>query len=107
MRWLQWIFNLAFGCIHRHTTWPHRNRAGLDYVCCLGCGAELPYSLRLMSIVTREEQLAQENALAWKEAVVAQETREAGANVPKSWCSSREMPGAISLHPTLCSNLYG
>lgn len=56
LRWiLQWLYALIFGCIHRHTTWPHHSRLGFDYICCLDCGAEMPYSTREMRIVTREE----------------------------------------------------
>ena len=54
---LQWIYACIFGCFHRHTTWPHRNPAGFDYIRCLDCGAELPYSLRQMRTVTSEELL--------------------------------------------------
>jgi len=57
MRWLKWILACLFDCIHRHTTWPHRDRRGLDYICCLDCGKELPYSMRRMRIVSKEEQL--------------------------------------------------
>jgi hypothetical protein len=83
MRWLEWIRNFFFGCIHRHTTWPHRNQAGFDYVCCLDCGTELPYSLQRMSIVSREEQLDEQNGLAWKEAGDARQTRGAAAQPAK------------------------
>jgi hypothetical protein len=57
MRWLKWILAYLFGCIHCHITWPHRDRSGLEYVCCLDCGKELPYSVRRMRIVSKEEQL--------------------------------------------------
>ena len=57
MRWLKWIWAFVFDCIHPRTTWPRRDRAGFAYVCCVDCGRELPYSLRRMSIVSREEQL--------------------------------------------------
>ena len=40
MRWLKWILAYLFDCLHRHTTWPHRDRRGLDYICCLDCGKE-------------------------------------------------------------------
>ena len=56
MSWIKWILAFLFGCIHRHTTWP-RHRDGFEYVCCLDCGTELPYSTRRMSIVSKEEQL--------------------------------------------------
>jgi hypothetical protein len=46
MNWLKWILAYLFDCVHPHTTWPHRDRVGLAYVCCLGCGRELPYSLQ-------------------------------------------------------------
>jgi hypothetical protein len=56
MYWLKWIFAYLFDCVHPHTTWPHRNRAGLVYVCCVDCGRELPYSLEWMSII-REDRI--------------------------------------------------
>ena len=55
MNWLKWILAYLFDCVHPHTTWPHRDRAGFVYICCLDCGRELPYSLQRMSIVTNEE----------------------------------------------------
>jgi hypothetical protein len=58
MKWIKWIVSYLFDCVHRHTTWPHQDGRGLDYVCCLDCGKELPYSTQRMSIVTKEEQLA-------------------------------------------------
>jgi hypothetical protein len=67
MRWLKWILAYLFDCIHRHTTWPHRDRRGLDYICCLDCGKELPYSIRRMSIVSKEEQLEDQSQRGWKE----------------------------------------
>ncbi len=54
---LKWILAYLFDCVHPHTTWPHRDRAGLAYVCCIDCGRELPYSVQPMKIVTRQEQL--------------------------------------------------
>ena len=57
MKWVEWILAYVFDCVHRHTTWPHCDRRGLAYVCCLDCGRELPYSTRRMSIVTKEQQL--------------------------------------------------
>jgi hypothetical protein len=57
MKWIKWILACVFDCVHRHTTLPHRDRCGLDYVCCLDCARKLPYSTRRMSIVTIEEQL--------------------------------------------------
>jgi hypothetical protein len=57
MNWLRWIVAYLFDCVHRHTTWPHRDRVGLAYVCCIDCGRELPYSVRQMKIVTRQEQV--------------------------------------------------
>src|SRR3981081_4478940 len=58
MYWLKWILAYLFDCVHPHTTWPHRDRAGFAYICCLDCGRELPYSLERMRIVTRGELLA-------------------------------------------------
>src|ERR1700722_5748248 len=57
MSWLKWILAYLFDCVHPHTTWPHQDRAGLAYVCCVDCGRELPYSVQQMKIVTRQEQL--------------------------------------------------
>jgi hypothetical protein len=57
MSWLKWILAYLFDCVHPHTCWPRRNRAGCAYVACLDCGKELPYSLERMRIVTREELL--------------------------------------------------
>jgi len=56
MSWLKWILAYLFDCVHPHTTWPHRDQAGLAYVCCVDCGRELPYSVRQMKIVTRQER---------------------------------------------------
>jgi hypothetical protein len=67
MRWLKWILAYLFDCIHRHTTWPHRDRRGLDYICCLDCGKELPYSMRRMSIVSKAEQLEDQSRQGWEE----------------------------------------
>jgi hypothetical protein len=61
MRWIKWVLAFVFDCVHRRTTWPHRDRRGFNYVCCLECGRELPYSTRRMSIVTREVLLADRN----------------------------------------------
>lgn len=54
LNWLKWILASHFDCLHSHTTWPRRHRAGFVYVACLDCGRELPYSLEHMRIVTRE-----------------------------------------------------
>ena len=59
MSWLSWILAYLFDCVHPHTTWPRRHRAGFAYVACLDCGRELPYSLDSMRIVTRAEGLQQ------------------------------------------------
>ena len=56
MSWLKWILAYLFDCVHPHTTWPHRDRVGLAYVCCIDCGRELPYSVEQMKIVTRQER---------------------------------------------------
>jgi hypothetical protein len=58
MSWLKWILAYLFDCVHPQTTWPHRDRAGFAYICCVDCGRELPYSLERMSVVTREESAA-------------------------------------------------
>jgi hypothetical protein len=83
MRWLEWILNFFFGCIHRHTTWPHRNREGFDYVCCLDCGAELPYSLQCMTIVSHEEQLQEQNGLPGRQLVTLGRHEVPALNLPK------------------------
>lgn len=62
MKWIRWILAYVFDCVHRRITWPHRDDRGFDYVCCLDCGKELPYSTRRMSIVTREILLADRNS---------------------------------------------
>lgn len=54
MKWIKWVLAYVFDCVHRRTTWPHRNSRGFDYVCCLECGKELPYSMRKMSIVAKK-----------------------------------------------------
>jgi hypothetical protein len=56
MSWLRWILAYLFDCVHPHTTWPRRHRAGFAYVACLDCGRELPYSLDRMRIVTTVER---------------------------------------------------
>ena len=80
VKWIKWILAHAFDCVHRHTTWPHRDRRGLDYICCLDCGRELPYSMRRMSIVTKEEQLEDRAFGRWEglgnAGVVARLSRE-------------------------------
>jgi hypothetical protein len=67
MRWGKWILAYLFDCVHPHTSWPHRDNTGLDYICCLDCGKELPYSTRRMSIVSKEERLEDRNAHVWRE----------------------------------------
>jgi hypothetical protein len=67
MRWAKWILACIFDCAHLKTTWPQRGRNGLDYVCCLDCGREFPYSIQLMSIVSKEEQLEDRNQRGWAE----------------------------------------
>jgi hypothetical protein len=83
MRWLKWLLSFFFDCIHRHTTWPHRNSAGFDYVRCLDCGRELAYSLERMSIVTREEQLEDRGLATWKEPISVKRERIAGRKLAK------------------------
>lgn len=83
MSWLSWILAYLFDCVHRHTTWPRRHRAGFAYVACLNCGRELPYSLDRMRIVTRVEQMG--NGVRGKELGtprdVGVETEQVGATV--------------------------
>jgi hypothetical protein len=57
MSWLKWILAYLFDCVHPHTTWPHRDRVDLAYVCCIDCGRELPYSVEQMKILTRQERV--------------------------------------------------
>jgi len=66
MSWLSWILAYLFDCVHPHTTWPRRDRAGFAYVACLKCGRELPYSLDRMRIVTKVELLADRKQDAWQ-----------------------------------------
>jgi len=63
MWWLKWTLAYLFDCVHPHTTWPHCNRDGFAYVCCLDCGRELAYSLARMRIVTSEELLQEQSGL--------------------------------------------
>jgi hypothetical protein len=65
MTWIKWILAYLFDCVHPNTSWPQRGRSGLDYVCCLDCGRELPYSTRLMRVVSEEEQLADQSQYGW------------------------------------------
>ena len=55
MNWLKWILAYLFDCVHPHTTWPHRDRTGLAYVCCIDCGRELPYSVQQMNKKSAKE----------------------------------------------------
>lgn len=60
------LFNLLFGCLHLHTTFPQsvkwgqrRTRAAYltgSYVVCLKCGKEFAYDWDEMRIVTNEEE---------------------------------------------------
>jgi hypothetical protein len=82
MHWLKFMFDFIFGCHHWRTTWPHRDRQGFDYVCCLHCGKELPYSVRLMSIVSRE-QLVEERSLSVGTGLREVQRRDVGPNPAK------------------------
>ncbi len=62
MSWVRWILARVFDCPHRRITWPHRDDRGFDYVCCLECGKELPYSTRQMRVVTSETLSADRKA---------------------------------------------
>jgi hypothetical protein len=87
LKWmLQWIYACIFGCIHRHTTWPHRSPAGFDYLRCLDCGADLPYSLRQMRTVTSEELLEECN----------QETGRRGYHIPTRTAVSIQPEGRLT-----------
>jgi hypothetical protein len=61
----KWILAYLFDCVHPKTSWPLRGRSGFDYVCCLDCGREFPYSTQLMSIVSKEEQLKERGQYNW------------------------------------------
>ena len=65
MSWGNWILAYLFDCVHPHTTWPRRHRAGFTYVSCLDCGRELPYSLERMKLLTRKELVADRKRNAW------------------------------------------
>jgi len=67
MSWIKWILAYVFDCVHPRTTWPHRDRRGFDYVCCLECGKELPYSTQRMRIVGRDALLADQRGAGWEE----------------------------------------
>jgi hypothetical protein len=67
MTWAKWMFAYLFDCAHPRTSWPQRGCTGFDYVCCLDCGREFPYSTRLMSIVSKEEQLKDRRQCNWAE----------------------------------------
>jgi hypothetical protein len=54
----KWIWAYLFDCVHSHTTWPHQNRLGHAYVCCLDCGREMPYSLEYMRILGETDKPA-------------------------------------------------
>jgi hypothetical protein len=82
--WVKWIFAYMFDCAHRHTSWPQRGRTGLDYVCCLDCGREFPYSTRLMSIVSKEEQLKDRGRYVWAELGRVKSARMARAHASVS-----------------------
>ena len=89
MKWIKWMLAYVFDCVHRHTTWPHRDPRGLDYVCCLDCGRELPYSTRRMSIVTIEEQVEDRafdrgGSLAMRKVALLPDFLEAGSALPSS-----------------------
>jgi hypothetical protein len=72
MSWIKRILAYVFVCAHRRTTWPHRDRRGFDYICCLECGKEMLYSTRRMRIVTREALLANGNVEGWDKSGNAQ-----------------------------------
>jgi hypothetical protein len=65
MTWAKWIAALLFGCVHRHTTWPQRKRTGLDYICCLDCGREFPYSIEFMRVLSEEKQAKNRSRYRW------------------------------------------
>jgi hypothetical protein len=81
MTWAKWIFAYLFGCVHLKTTWPQRGHHGFDYVCCLDCGRELPYSTRLMCIVSDEELTKERGQSIWTEAGDIRSSRVPQSNV--------------------------
>lgn len=61
------IFALLFGCHHERYTWPRAGRSGIrkrsaaaiptgHYVTCIECGAELPYDMAEMKVLTPRAQ---------------------------------------------------
>ncbi len=84
MTWIKWIAAYIFDCAHQHTTWPQRARTGLDYVCCLDCGREFPYSTRLMSIVWKEEQMKDRSQPRWSDLRNVRSTAIARSNAKVS-----------------------
>jgi hypothetical protein len=58
MSLLRWIWAYLFDCVHIRTTWPHQNRFGHAYVCCLDCGKEMPYSVEYMRVVEQTDRSA-------------------------------------------------
>lgn len=65
------IFSYIFGCRHEHHTWPQKPKLWNPitgqrrpvaaevtdhYICCLDCGAELPYDLGNMRILASKRQ---------------------------------------------------
>jgi hypothetical protein len=81
MSWGNWILAYLFDCVHPHTTWPRRHRAGFTYVSCLDCGRELPYSLERMKIVTRKELVADRERNAMESTLAFGEIRPLGTDV--------------------------
>ena len=56
MSLLRWIWAYLFDCVDSHTTWPHQNRFGHAYVCCIDCGREMPYSVEHMQIALQDRK---------------------------------------------------
>lgn len=56
MSLLRWIWAYLFDCVHSHTTWPHQDRFGHAYVCCIDCGREMPYSVEYMQIISQDRK---------------------------------------------------
>ena len=103
MSWLKWILAYLFDCVHSHTTWPHRDRIGLAYVCCIDCGRELPYSVQQMKIVTRQEQLQHLSQLLGRSKARAEE-RESQLLTNALWRRNRCKSG-LSLSGLRTSNV--
>jgi|HubBroStandDraft_6_1064221.scaffolds.fasta_scaffold36338_5 hypothetical protein len=104
MTWIKWMFAYLFDCAHLKTSWPQRGRNGLDYVCCLECGKEFSYSTRLMSIVTKDDQLLRPTAAGsgLRTTILAEQafiSRQLSLRTPQAWTpgATADLPGNLAL----------